>query len=198
VPGAKIGVVIGYVSPGAGKRLAADVAMQFKVVAPGRDGADLEKLVRESPPHVVLLGEDAGRALMLRLASTASVNGVAVLVNAPTQLYAEFLSAAGISCIALGASEFEIRSAIHDIADRRCVFVPEDRTAALQRQLRLTPRETEVLGYLRQGMRYAKIALEMSIGIETVRTHAARVRRKLGVQTSRELSQGPDGDVAKK
>jgi DNA-binding CsgD family transcriptional regulator len=51
----------------------------------------------------------------------------------------------------------------------------------------LTPRETEVLAHLSQSRSYEEIALSLSIDVETVRTHARRVRRKLGVQTSRQL-----------
>lgn len=51
----------------------------------------------------------------------------------------------------------------------------------------LTPRETEVLLRLSQGKNYGQIAAELVIELETVRTHARRVRRKLGVATSREL-----------
>lgn len=51
----------------------------------------------------------------------------------------------------------------------------------------LTPRETEVLAHLSRSRSYEEIAVSLSIDVETVRTHARRVRRKLGVQTSREL-----------
>lgn len=51
----------------------------------------------------------------------------------------------------------------------------------------LTPRENEVLLCLSQGKNYGQIAAELVIELETVRTHARRVRRKLGVATSRDL-----------
>ena len=51
----------------------------------------------------------------------------------------------------------------------------------------LTPRENEVLARLSEGKNYGQIAAELVIELETVRTHARRVRRKLGVATSREL-----------
>ena len=51
----------------------------------------------------------------------------------------------------------------------------------------LTPRENEVLLRLSDGKSYGQIAAELVIELETVRTHARRVRRKLGVATSREL-----------
>jgi DNA-binding CsgD family transcriptional regulator len=52
----------------------------------------------------------------------------------------------------------------------------------------LTRRESEVLAHLSRSRSYGEIAVSLSIDVETVRTHARRVRRKLGVRTSRELA----------
>jgi DNA-binding CsgD family transcriptional regulator len=52
----------------------------------------------------------------------------------------------------------------------------------------LTPREAEVLALLQDGARNAEIAHELSIGIETVRTHARHIYRKLGIGSRRELA----------
>src|SRR5436305_1894881 len=51
----------------------------------------------------------------------------------------------------------------------------------------LTPREAEVMELLQSGKSNAEIAQELHIGIETVRSHARRIYRKLGVRTRREL-----------
>jgi DNA-binding NarL/FixJ family response regulator len=52
----------------------------------------------------------------------------------------------------------------------------------------LTAREAEVLELLQDGHTNAEIAEELSIGIETVRTHARNVYRKLRVPSRRELA----------
>jgi NarL family two-component system response regulator LiaR len=52
----------------------------------------------------------------------------------------------------------------------------------------LTPREADVLELLQQGQSNAEIAIELSVGVETVRTHARNIYRKLGVKTRRELA----------
>ena len=59
--------------------------------------------------------------------------------------------------------------------------------AAARGGARLTPREQEVLAALSAAKGYGQIAAELHIELETVRTHARSVRRKLGVRTSREL-----------
>jgi len=55
----------------------------------------------------------------------------------------------------------------------------------------LTPREASVLELLQKGRSNAEIANELSIGVETVRTHASNVYRKLGVSSRRELAAAP-------
>jgi DNA-binding NarL/FixJ family response regulator len=51
----------------------------------------------------------------------------------------------------------------------------------------LTPREAEVLELLQDGATNAQIAHSLSIGIETVRTHARNIYRKLGIASRRDL-----------
>jgi LuxR family maltose regulon positive regulatory protein len=45
-----------------------------------------------------------------------------------------------------------------------------------------------VLGLLQLGRSNGEIAVELSVSVETVRTHARSVFRKLGVRSRRELS----------
>src|SRR2546421_467502 len=52
----------------------------------------------------------------------------------------------------------------------------------------LTPREADVLELLQDGATNAQIAHALSIGIETVRTHARNIYRKLGISSRRELA----------
>jgi LuxR family maltose regulon positive regulatory protein len=52
----------------------------------------------------------------------------------------------------------------------------------------LTARESEVLELLQDGHTNSEIAETLSIGVETVRTHARSIYRKLGVPSRRELA----------
>jgi DNA-binding NarL/FixJ family response regulator len=45
-----------------------------------------------------------------------------------------------------------------------------------------------VLELLQLGRSNAQIAMELNVGVETVRTHARNIYRKLGVKTRRELA----------
>jgi DNA-binding NarL/FixJ family response regulator len=51
----------------------------------------------------------------------------------------------------------------------------------------LTAREGDVLSLLRQDKSNAQIALALGIGVETVRSHARHIYRKLGVSSRRTL-----------
>ena len=55
----------------------------------------------------------------------------------------------------------------------------------------LTPREAELLPMLQHGNSNAQIALALGVGVETVRTHAHNLYRKLGVSSRRELHSQP-------
>lgn len=50
----------------------------------------------------------------------------------------------------------------------------------------LTPKEKEILKALAKGLRYKEIADEMTISIETVRSHARKIYEKLQVQSRTE------------
>jgi DNA-binding NarL/FixJ family response regulator len=55
----------------------------------------------------------------------------------------------------------------------------------------LSRREAEVLPLLQRGDSNAQIALALHVGVETVRTHARNIYRKLGVASRRELAAAP-------
>jgi DNA-binding NarL/FixJ family response regulator len=52
----------------------------------------------------------------------------------------------------------------------------------------LTPREAEVLALLQDDWSNSRIGEHLSIGMETVRTHARSIYRKLGISSRRDLA----------
>jgi DNA-binding NarL/FixJ family response regulator len=93
------------------------------------------------------------------------------------------------ACLAMSTQARDVRNAVH-IASRGLQLTPRyvaDSSAAYVRDSGLTPREGDVLLLLREGRSNAQIALTLQIGVETVRTHARAIYRKLGVSSRRAL-----------
>lgn len=93
------------------------------------------------------------------------------------------------ACLAKDTQARDLRNAIH-IASRGLQLMPrdvDDSSDAHVRGCGLTPREVDVLLLLRQGRSNAQIARALQIGVETVRTHARGIYRKLGVSSRRAL-----------
>jgi DNA-binding NarL/FixJ family response regulator len=128
------------------------------------------------------------RELSVRYPATRLV----LLGHDPSSVEGSQLLAFGASaCLGLDTQARDVINAIH-LASRGLQVTPRltlgsDGGAVLAGGL-LTRRETEVLPLLQQGQSNAKIALALQIGVETVRTHARNIYRKLGVSSRRELA----------
>ena len=60
----------------------------------------------------------------------------------------------------------------------------------------ITPREAEVLEHLKAGRTNAQIAHALCIGLETVRTHARSIYRKLGVSSRHDIVSAPSARLS--
>lgn len=67
-------------------------------------------------------------------------------------------------------------------------FGPAHQVAQLKRPVSLTPRERELVGRLRNGLRNKQIATEMNITEGTVKIYLFRLFHKMGVRTRFELA----------
>lgn len=104
---------------------------------------------------------------------------------------AQALAFGASACLGRDTQSRDVINAIH-LASRGLQVTP--RTAAnagsglLTPSALLTRREVEVLPLLQRGDSNAQIALALGVGVETIRTHARNIYRKLGVRTRRELT----------
>jgi len=112
-----------------------------------------------------------------------------VLANNPTP--AESRQMIGFGATACLAKNTEARDVLHTIylASRGMHVLPPAGDAAPEPAgpTPLTAREADVLELLQSGRSNAEIAAALQVGVETVRTHARHIYRKLGVSTRREL-----------
>lgn len=101
----------------------------------------------------------------------------------------QLLAFGSSACLAKNAQARDVRNAIH-LAARGLQLMPlgvEDANGASVRDSSLTQREGDVLLLLREGRTNAQIALALQIGVETVRSHARHIYRKLGITSRRDL-----------
>jgi len=134
-------------------------------VLPDGDGLRLARELRDrySDLGIVMLTSQHEDDVLFR----ALENGVSAFV-AKTAPVEEVLSS--IRHAAVAASSFTASGLATAIARRR----------RMQDRLALSPRETEVLRLLRDGLSVPAIALEMYISVSTAKTYVARLYDKLG------------------
>jgi DNA-binding NarL/FixJ family response regulator len=178
----------------------------IEVVAEASDGVDAVAMARQLNPDVALMdvrmprldGIDATRRIL------AAVPGCRVLV-----LTTFDVDEAVLGALRAGASGFLLKdsprrsliAAVRAVAEgdilldadvmRRLVVdhFPAGPTSQARAVLaRLTPRETEVLRAVAQGMSNAEIAASLGLGEATVKTHVAKLLEKLAVRDRVQLA----------
>ena len=55
-------------------------------------------------------------------------------------------------------------------------------------EIKLTPREYDVVKLIVKGLRYKEIADDLGLSYETVKTYVGRIRRKLSVSSKTEVA----------
>jgi len=168
----------------------------LELVAEGVAMESVEAEIERHRPDVVLLNFGSlgspGRVLQLHRAHPAT--RIVVLANRPTAAECnQMLSFGATACLSKETEARDIVNALH-LASRGMHLLPRSAAAGgllgagVHGADLLTPREAQVLELLQDGATNAEIAHELSIGIETVRTHARHIYRKLGIGSRRELS----------
>ena len=170
--------------------LGADPSVE--VVARDIDPRRISVVLRAHEPAVVVLAigalRDPAEVRELSLANPKThfvLLGQRVSVAQAAQMVAFGASA----CLDNDAQSRDVMTAIH-LASRGLQVMPSGGQSSKQLHGQtglMTRREGEVLVMLRKGSSNAEIALALGIGVETVRTHARNIFRKLGVSSRRAL-----------
>ena len=178
------------VSAGLHSLIGADA--NLRIVASDVEAHELDALIAEHAPRVTILNFGALRAPadLRRLHAAHPATHVIVLANHPTPGECSQLLALGATaCLGKDVEGRDVLNAIH-LASRGLHVLPHGTPAAGAGLLPdvLTPREADVLDQLQLGRSNGEIAIALCVSVETVRTHARAVFRKLGVHSRRELS----------
>jgi DNA-binding NarL/FixJ family response regulator len=161
---------------------------RFQVLASDLPSAELERAVLRFLPGVVILGELYDQPVLASLRKSHAAPSVLVLAHNPSRSYRGLLEAAGARCLALSASiqhlMLEIGTAVRD----RETFLAGDEQSLSRKLEQLTERETAVFRCLGEGMSNAGIALSVGSSETTVKTHVAKLRRKLSLASRKEVA----------
>jgi DNA-binding NarL/FixJ family response regulator len=157
----------------------------------------IEGEIDRHQPSVVLVnfGSLKSPAQVFQLHQTHPDTRIVVLANRPTAAECnQMLSFGATACLSKETEARDIINAIH-LASRGMHVLPRSAAAGggvdslnLEGSDLLTPREADVLELLQDGATNAQIAHALSIGVETVRTHARNIYRKLGIASRRDLA----------
>jgi DNA-binding NarL/FixJ family response regulator len=174
-----------------GLRALIDEDQSLQLVASQVPHEELSAMLSTYQPKVAILnfGSLSSASEVRDLHQAFPDTKLVVLANRPTPAECRQMLAFGATaCLAKSTEARDVLHAIH-LASRglhvlppAVINEPEPSGPEL-----LTPREADVLELLQSGRSNAEIAQLLHVGIETVRTHARRIYRKLGVRTRREL-----------
>jgi DNA-binding NarL/FixJ family response regulator len=156
----------------------------------------LERAIEQCRPSVVVLnfGSLSSPAQVFELHKAHPDTRIVVLANRPTAAECnQMISFGATACLAKEVEGRDVINAVH-LASRGMHVLPRSageggaaENLVVQGSDLLTPREADVLELLQEGATNAQIAHTLSIGVETVRTHARNIYRKLGISSRREL-----------
>jgi DNA-binding NarL/FixJ family response regulator len=181
---------------GIGLRVLIDEDPNLELAASDVALRDLEPVVAKHSPAVVLLnlGALSGPHDLLTLTQELRDARILVLANRPTAAECtQLLSFGATGCLSKETEARDVINAIH-LASRGMHVLPRSAAAGggVERLgmegSNLTAREADVVELLQDGRTNSEIAEALDIGIETVRTHARSIYRKLGVPSRRELA----------
>ena len=192
----------------AGMRAALDGAEEIAVVAEGSSGGDALRLVAQHRPNVLVLDvnlpDTNGIEVTRRLSESGTETAILILTVHDDRETVFGLLESGAAGYALKDEALETlpdavraaargeswlspaiaRQVIERATGREPAGTPQQRADALP----LTPRETEVLQLLAQGLDNARIAERLVVTKRTVQNHVSTIYGKLGVATRTEAA----------
>jgi DNA-binding NarL/FixJ family response regulator len=154
---------------------------------------DLPKLLRSRRPRVAIIDRRSLRSpIEIRELSTDHPATRLVVLSDELSISecAQMLAFGAAACLTKATQARDVLNSIH-LASRGMQLAPRELGRRSIDYGVLTARESEVLTQLQRRRTNAQIAADLHISVETVRTHARNIYRKLGVGSRRELVAPP-------
>lgn len=162
----------------------------FEVVGQARDGLAAVAGVRETMPNVALVDYRMphleGAELIAQLKASAPEMLIAVYTaDSDKSIVATVFDAGAHALILKDAPLSDLVSALETICSGRRYVDPALARVALGASGKpaLTPRESEVLAHVADGLSHDEIGKQLSISPETVRTHVRKACERLNART---------------
>ena len=183
-----------------GLQMMIEAEPDIRVVAQASTGAEAISAVRTHDPDVVLMDvrmpEIDGIEATRRLVSSGARSHVLMLTTFDLDEYVYAAMRAGASGFLLkDAPRDQLVTAVRTVARGEALLAPAITQRLIERFVaqpradetapaltELSPRELEVLRLLARGLSNSEIAGELVVGEATVKTHVARILRKLSVR----------------
>jgi DNA-binding NarL/FixJ family response regulator len=172
----------------------------FAIVAADVEYGRIPVVLRAHRPDVAILdvGALAKLAEIRELSGRHPATRLILLADGPSEAEcAQLLAFGANACLGTDTQSRDVLNAIH-LSSRGLQVIPRGAShptgGSIARGHLLTQREAEVLPLLQLGHSNAQIAVALQLGVETVRTHARNIYRKLGVSCRRELAVPPAPD----
>jgi DNA-binding NarL/FixJ family response regulator len=183
-----------------GFRLILELAEGIEIVGEAADGREAVRLAKELQPDVVLMDvrmpELDGIEATRRLRQAGVDARVLVLTTFDLDEYVYAAVRAGASGFLLkDAPREQLVAAVQTVARGEALLAPAITQRLIERFVarppasevapaltELSARELEVLQLIARGLSNAEIAAELIVGEATVKTHVARILRKLDVR----------------
>jgi len=174
-----------------------------EVIVSSSDGMQLESIVRDTDPDVLILDVDGdesenGHSLDFLSRIAGEVPTIA-LIDGPSSLWLARAALAGVrGFLPHGVQGDELESTLRAVVSGLVVLSPEFSEVMLARSIHidsdelespvesLTPRELEVLEMLAEGLLNKEIADRLHISEHTVKFHVSSIIGKLGASNRTE------------
>lgn len=175
---------------------------EFRIVAHAASGEEAVELAGKWRPELILLDVRmpgmGGIAAIAPLLSTVPEVRIIMLTMAETpELLMGALKAGAHGYVLKGVSSGELRLILRRVVDGEVYVSPSlaaeilvefSRPRQADRMDRLTPRETEVLGLVRQGLTNREIGSRLHLAEKTVKHHMSVILQKLHVRSRTEAA----------